>query len=61
MTRRAARAEWRAPRPDPDRRRCDLCDRVFAAGYVPARDSQGPLAGMLVCRDCRTGARGAAA
>lgn len=54
--------EDRAPRPDPDHRCCWGCGRVFAAGYVPARDSQGPYAGRLICRDCRAaGTWGAAA
>lgn len=52
--------EWRPRRPNSARLKCSCCDRVFAAGRVPAPEKFGPYAGRLLCRDCRHGLDAAA-
>jgi len=52
--------EWRPRRPNSARLKCSCCDRVFAAGRVPAPEKFGPYAGRLLCRDCRHGLAAAA-
>ena len=52
--------EWRPRRPNSARLKCGCCDRVFAAGQVPAPEKFGPYAGRLLCRDCRHGLDAAA-
>ena len=53
-------SEWRPRRPNSARLKCSCCDRVFAAGRVPAPEKFGPYAGRLLCRDCRHGLAAAA-
>lgn len=45
--------EFRPARPATGRPRCADCQRVFAAGHVPAPTVGGPRHGRLICRDCR--------
>lgn len=45
--------QWRPNRPDPEHRRCHVCERVFVAGGVAAPMESGPYKGRRVCRDCR--------
>lgn len=45
--------EWRPRRPNAARLKCACCNRVFAAGAVPAAETHGPYTGQLICRDCR--------